>query len=190
VVASLQCDFAAAGKATKGKSIDISKAVIKADVTFAYVNKNSAGVSLQIPAIPVFTGITVAPNLEASKTGESSQSDTWSFKVDPDALTSCPGTKAENNWLVTKLLTTFPKKTDIELSSLKTEVSFIVTKVGSAGFKLNIVPIAIGPQLGANQSNTQKVLINFDWAEKQKSAPSSKQPVSAAPASAVSPSKQ
>jgi hypothetical protein len=92
--------------------------------------------------------------------------------------------------LVTKLLTTFPKKTDIELSSLKTEVSFIVTKVGSAGFKLNIVPIAIGPQLGANQSNTQKVLINFDWAEKQKSAPSSKQPVSAAPASAVSPSKQ
>jgi hypothetical protein len=51
----------------------------------------------------------------------------------------------------------------MHITKVNEAVSFIVTRQASAGLKLNIIPIAIGPQLSNESGKTQKVCLLFDF---------------------------
>lgn len=163
VLAALDCDFSAAAQATKGKSLDISKAVITGNIKFSLVTKDSKGFNLSVAAIPVFAGGSIAPSLEASNLSETTLSDEYTISVDPAVLTTC-ASPSTNKWLTSKVImdTAGPTKID----KLETKVSFVVTKQAGAGLKLNIVPISIGPQFSSNSVNTQSLLLAFDFRKK------------------------
>jgi hypothetical protein len=160
VITTLECDFSAAATATRGKAMDISKAIISGVLTFMFVTKNSVGASLTIPAIPVFSAASVAPSLDASRLTNTMQSDEYSIKVVPAELPACPD-PSPNGWLTSKVM--LDTIGGMHVTKVKTDVSFVVTKQGNAGFKLNIIPVAIGPQVGASSEKTQKVSLTFDF---------------------------
>jgi hypothetical protein len=162
VLAALECDFAAAAQATKGKKMDFSRALITGSLTFSLVTKNSVGVSLTIGAIPVFPSTTLAPSLDASRLTETTQSNAYSITIDPGALTPC-ASSSTNNWLTSQVILDIA---GINVDKWTTEVDFVVTKQGSAGLKLNIVPVAIGPQGSHSEVNTQKLMLVFDYTKK------------------------
>jgi hypothetical protein len=162
VMASLECDVAAAAKATKGKTMDFSNALISGTLTFSLVTKNSKGVSLAVAAIPVFSNASLAPSLDASRLTETTQSDAFKFTLDPAALTPC-ASASTNNWLSSKVVMDIG---GLKMDTYTTEVDFVVTDQGSAGLKLNIVPVAIGPQVSSSEVNTQKLILVFDYTKK------------------------
>ena len=165
VNAAIICDIAAAAKATKGKKLDLSEAIISGDLSFTLVTKNSAGASLAIAAIPVFTGATVSPSLAASSiTTQTVQVDN-SFSVAPAELTACDH-PSPNNWLLSNVITAPLSGQDI--TQVTEAVSFIVTKQASAGLKLAIIPVSIGPQFSGENDKTQKVCLLFDFTKPNK----------------------
>jgi hypothetical protein len=168
VIAALDCDFSAAAQATKGKPMDISKAVVTGSIKFSLVTKDSKGISLSVAAIPVFTGASIAPSLDASNLTETTLSDEYTISVDPAALTQCAN-PSTNRWLTSKVIidTAGPTKVD----KLETKVSFVVTKQAGAGLKLNIVPVSIGPQFSNNNINSQALSLVFDFKKKDTPAP-------------------
>jgi hypothetical protein len=187
VIAALECDFAAAAKATKGKPLDLSRAVISGSLTFSLVTKNSAGASLAVAAIPVLSGASMAPSLEASRLTETTQSDVYEIEVDAKALAACP-TPSTNQWITSKVVLGDPSSGGISVKKFKTEVAFVVTRQKSAGLKLNIVPVAIGPQVGSGTVNTQKVSLNFDFTRPAVAGASpAKSPEGAVPSAAKPP---
>jgi hypothetical protein len=160
VVTALECDFSAAATATRGKGTDISKAIISGVLTFTFVTKNSVGASLTIPAIPVFSAASVAPSLDASRLTNTMQSDEYSIKVVPAELPACPNPSA-NGWLTSKVM--IDTIGGMHVTKVKTDLSFVLTNQGSAGLKLNIIPVAIGPQISSSNEKTQKVSLIFDF---------------------------
>jgi hypothetical protein len=163
VIAALDCDFSAAAVATKGKTLDLSKAVISGVLTFSLVTKNSVGASLAVAAIPVFSAASVAPSLDATRLTNTTQSDEYTIAVDPAVLSPCSN-PSTNKWLTSKVIVDTFK--GINITKVKTDVTFVLTKQASAGLKLNIVPVSIGPQLSGSKENTQKVSLTFDFTAK------------------------
>jgi hypothetical protein len=162
---ALICDIAQAAKATKGKNPDLSKAVITGDLSFNLVTKSSSGASLAIAAIPVFTGASVAPSLAASSiTTQTVQTDN-SFVVAPSELSTCDH-YSPNNWLLSNVVTS-PLKGQ-QITQVTEAVSFIVTRQGSVGLKLNIIPVSIGPQFSDENDKTQKICLLFDFTNPNK----------------------
>jgi hypothetical protein len=160
VTAALVCDIAAAAH-KKGEAVDISKATITADLTFSLVTKNSAGVSLAIAAIPVFTGASAAPSLSLSGMTGQTLVATSSIIVDPAQLEICDHS-SPNDWLTSEAVTrTLPR--GVSVAQIAEAVQFIVTKQGSAGLKLNIIPISIGPQFSDETDKAQKICLLFDF---------------------------
>ena len=173
VLAALECDFASATKATAGKPSDLAKAAITGSIKFSLVTKNSKGVSLAIAAIPVFTGASVTPSLDASRLTNTTASDTWTISVDTQAVSACAN-PSKNNWLTSRVLLNSGL---VRVDKFETQISFVVTKQTGAGIKLNIVPVSIGPQVSENVENTHSLSLAIDFTKK-KDAPA----VTAAPA--------
>lgn len=65
VAAQLDCDMEASAL-DKSQAVDITKALITADLTFSMVTKTTSGASLAVGAIPVFAGGNIAPSLSLS----------------------------------------------------------------------------------------------------------------------------
>jgi hypothetical protein len=170
VLAALDCDFAAAARATKGRANDISKAVIT----------GTKGLSLNVTAIPVFAAGSMAPSIDASNLTETTSSDEISISVDPGALTQCK-TASADNWLLSKLL--FGSGT-IHVDKLNPKIEFVVTKDASAGLKLNIVPVfvTLGPQLSSKYVNTQSLSLVFDFKKKSENRTAPEPAIIPAPA--------
>jgi hypothetical protein len=160
VNAAIQCDIAAAAKQTKGKPVDFSTAVIKGALTFSEVKKSSAGVSLSVPAIPVFLNASVAPSLSASSLTSTTRSTITNFGVAPAELSLCDYS-SNNQWLTSQAIMNPVKGQTI--STVTEAVSFVVTRQGSAGLKLNIIPISIGPQFSGEEDNTHQICLLFDF---------------------------
>jgi hypothetical protein len=163
VMTSLRCDFAAAAKATRGKMMDFANAVISASLTLSLVTKTSKGVALSIAAIPVFPSTSLAPSIDASRLKETTQSDAYHFAIEPAAIPPCESAST-NNWLTSKVVMDLGD--GFKMTNFTTEVAFVVTDQGSAGLKLNIVPVAIGPQASHSEVNTQKLSLEFDYTKK------------------------
>ena len=160
VNAAIQCDIAAAAKQTKGKPVDFSTAVIKGALTFSEVKKSSAGVSLSVPAISVFLNASVAPSLSASSLTSTTRSTITNFGVAPAELSLCDYS-SNNQWLTSQAIMNPVKGQTI--STVTEAVSFVVTRQGSAGLKLNIIPISIGPQFSGEEDNTHQICLLFDF---------------------------
>jgi hypothetical protein len=175
VIAALDCDLAAAAKATKGKAPDLSKATVTGSLTFSFVTKNSAGASLSVAAIPVFSSASLTPSLDASRLTETTLSDVYSLKVDTAALAPC-ASSSTNNWLTSRVVLNAGDHSATNVTKLQTDVAFVVTKQGSAGLKLNIVPIAIGPQVSSSNVNTQKLSLTIDFSSRATPAQPSAKP--------------
>jgi hypothetical protein len=144
VIQAIRCDIAAAAKDTKGKAQDLSKVVITGKLTFSLVKKNSVGASLAVAAIPVFAG-TIAPSLEASRLTENTESDEVDFTAHAGSLTPCEHSSSRN-WLTSKaILRDTLDGGGLTINKVTTIVSFVVTYQKSAGLKLNIIPVTIGP---------------------------------------------
>lgn len=180
VIAKLDCDFAAAAKATKGQLMDLSKAVISGSLKFSLVTKDSSGASLAIAAIPVFTGASAAPSLEASRLSETTQSNEYTIRIDPAAVAVCPN-PSTNRWLTSRVFVDEGTKGGVRIDKFETKVSFVLTKQKGAGLKLNIVPISIGPQFSSNSVNTQSLELTFDFTKKATSTTSEMPPVTPGP---------
>ncbi len=162
VANAIVCDIAAAGKATKGTSVDFSKATIRGEITFSEVTKTSAGASLKVAAIPVFSGASATPSLDASRISSETLQGVTSFKVDPSQLTPCTSS-SRNQWLTSQAVTgSLPPA--FEVTKFTVAVQFVLTKQASAGLNLNIIPVSIGPQFSSGNDKTQKLclLFNFD----------------------------
>jgi hypothetical protein len=184
VMAALDCDFSSAAQATKGKTNNISKAVITGTIRFSLVTKDSKGFNLSVAAIPVFVGGSLAPSLNASSLLQTTSSDKYSISVDPGALTECK-TPSTDKWLTSKVLF---GEGQIRVDQLKTTVEFVVTRQAGAGLKLNIVPVAIGPQFSKDRVNTQSLSLTFDFKKKTENQLAKAEPASvpAPPASSAS----
>jgi hypothetical protein len=74
-------------------------------------------------------------------------------------------------------------KGGLNITKVTTVVTFVVTKQASAGLKLNIVPVSIGPSVSEGSTNTQKLSLTFDFSPKKSAAPDQK----GAPAAAKQP---
>ena len=164
VANAIVCDIAAAVKATKGKEreVDFSKAAIRGELTFSEVTKTSAGASLKVPAIPVFSGASATPSLDASRVSSQMLSGVTLFKVDPAQLTPCTSS-SRNQWLTSQaVIGLLPEHFDV--IKFTVAVQFVLTKQASAGLNLNIIPVSIGPQFSSGSDRTQKIclLFNFD----------------------------
>jgi hypothetical protein len=162
VTAAIVCDIAAAASDTKGKDVDFSRAVISADITFSEVTKSSVGASLAVAAIPVFSGASATPSLDASRITSETLQGTTSITIDPAQLAPCTHS-SPNKWLTSEVVTaSLPK--GVAVTKVTEAVQFVVTKQAGAGLKLNIVPISIGPQFSRENDRTQKIclLFNFD----------------------------
>jgi hypothetical protein len=170
VSAALACDLAQAAAATKGQQLDFSKAVITGTLSFSLVTKNSAGASLAIAAIPVFTGASVAPSLAASSITSNTVQVDNTFKVAPSELVTCDH-HSSNNWLLSEVITS-PLK-GFEITQVTEAVSFVVTRQGSAGLKLNIIPISVGPQFSNENDKSQKICLLFDFTNPKQPAKAS-----------------
>lgn len=162
VIAALECDFSAAAKATKGRLLDLSRAVISGKLTFSLVRKDSAGISLTVQAIPVFSAGTAAPSLEASRLTDTTASTQYHFTVDPAALAACVD-PSSSNWLTSTMMSDVLKGGGITITQHNTELQFVLTKKNTAGLKLNIIPVSIGPQIEGQTINTQKLELTFSW---------------------------
>jgi hypothetical protein len=167
VTAAIVCDIAAAAKDTKGKRVDFSKAVISADITFSEVTKDSAGLSLAVAAIPVFSGASAAPSLDASRITSASASATTSITVDPARLVPCLHS-SPNKWITSQVVTD-PLQAPVVVKKVTEAVQFVVTKKGGAGLKLNIIPISIGPQFSIQNDKTQRLCLLFNFDPKKES---------------------
>lgn len=55
------------------------------------------------------------------------------------------------------------------LTKVTKEVAFVVTRQNTAGLRLNIVPVSIGPQISGSSEKTQKVNLTLDWEAKAQS---------------------
>lgn len=161
VIAALDCDFATATRATKGKPSDLAKAVITGTLKFSLVTKSSAGFTLAVAAIPVFPIGT--PSLDASRLKDTTSSDSWTISVDPLAVSACAN-PSTNNWLTSRVLLNGGM---VQVDKFETNISFLVTKQGGAGLKLNIVPVSVGPQFSATVENTQSLSLTVDYTKKQ-----------------------
>lgn len=159
VTAALVCDIAAAVR-DKHSSV-LATALITADITFSVVNKTSKGVALTIGAIPVFTGADIAPSLNLSGLTSVSQVGTTSITVDPAHLQPCDH-KSPNKWLTSQVVTELLAE-GVKLNQITEQVQFIVTNQSSAGLKLNIVPVAFGPQFSGETDKAQRICILFDF---------------------------
>jgi len=144
VTAALVCDIAAAAH-KKGQAVDISKALITASLTFSLTNKASTGASLTVGAIPVFTGATIAPSLSLTSIKGETTTATTSIVVDPTALQTC-AYSSPNDWLTSEAVTK-SVPVGVTVAQITESIQYIVTTQGSAGLKLAIVPISIGPQM-------------------------------------------
>jgi hypothetical protein len=160
VLAALECDFADAVKATKGKPTDLATAVMSGSIKFAFVTKKSSGASLAVAAIPVFSSALTAPSLEASRLTDVTYSDEWTIKIDPKAVSACAN-PSSNKWLTSKVVLGNPGHVKIE--KFVTKVSFVLTTKGGAGLNLNIVPISIGPKFSSENSNSQSLDLTIDY---------------------------
>lgn len=165
VIAALDCDFAAAAKATKGKRMDLSKAVVSGSVKFSLVTKTSAGGSLSVAAIPVFSAASIAPSLEASRLSETTESNEFSITIDPAAVVACQN-PSSNMWLTSRVVLDDAHSGGFRIEKFETKISFVVTRQQGAGFKLNIVPVSIGPQFSSSNVNTQSLSLLFDFTKK------------------------
>ncbi len=110
VANAIVCDIADAARATAGRPVDLKRAVITADITFTLVKKSSAGASLAVGAIPVFSAATVAPSLEASRITSETDTTKNSIKVDPAPLSPCPHA-SPNRWLTSNVILDVPEHT-------------------------------------------------------------------------------
>jgi hypothetical protein len=162
VMATLECDFLAASKDARVRDV-LSKAAITGSLTFTLVTKNSVGASLTVAAIPVFPSTSIAPSLDASRLTNTTESDKISISIDPAATSQCDH-QSNNKWLTSKVMV--DQFGQIRIDKIETEVSFVLTTQGSAGLKLNIVPVAIGPQLSGSYEHTQKLSLTFDFSKK------------------------
>jgi hypothetical protein len=170
VTSAIVCDIASAAKETKGHDVDFSKAVISAEITFSEVTKNSAGASLTVAAIPVFSGASAAPSLDASRVTSETVQSTTSFTVDPAQLVPC-SYSSPNKWLTSQVVTGHINA--VRVTKVSEAVQFVVTKKAGAGLKLNIVPVSIGPQFSTENNKAQKICLVFDF-DKQPGKPQDK----------------
>lgn len=155
------CDIAAAAQATRGKHIDLSKSVIAADLTFSEVTKDSKGGSLAIAAIPVFSGASVAPSLDASRITSQTLQGTTSIEVEPSKLAPCIH-HSPNNWLTSQaIIGSLPDA--VKVKKIAIAVQFVLTEQASAGLNLNIVPVSIGPKFSNEDDKTQKLCLLFNF---------------------------
>jgi hypothetical protein len=162
VTAALVCDIAAAAH-KQGQAVDISKALITANLTFSLVNKTSKGASLAVGAIPVFTGATVAPSLSLTSIKGETTTTTTTIVVDPKALQTC-AYSSPNDWLTSEAVTkSLP--TGVTVAQITESIQYIVTTQGSAGLKLAIIPISIGPQLSDEIDKAQQICLLFDFSK-------------------------
>lgn len=162
VIAALECDFSAAARETKGRRLDLSRAVISGKLTFSLVRKDTKGISLTVQAIPVFAAGTAAPSLEASRLTDTTSSTQYQFNVDPAALIACAD-PSSNNWLTSTMMSDLLQGGGITITQHNTELQFVLTRKNTAGLKLNIVPVSIGPQIEGQTVNTQKLELTFSW---------------------------
>jgi hypothetical protein len=160
VNAAIICDIAAAAYNTKGQDVDFSKAMIAADLTFSLVTKSSAGASLAVAAIPVFANTSVTPSLDASRITSETVEVTTSIQIAPAQLQRCTYSSSDN-WLMSRVITSVIKGETVR--KIKAAITFVLTKEGSAGLKLNIVPISFGPQFSGQSEKTQKACMLFDF---------------------------
>jgi Methyltransferase domain len=119
--------------------------------------------------IPVFSA-TAAPSLEASRLTETTQSDEFTISFDPAAMSPCDNASA-NGWLTSRVVMDNVPNGGLNIDKFETKISFVVTKQKSAGLKLNIVPISVGPQLSSGSTNTQSLSVTFDFTKKAAAAP-------------------
>jgi hypothetical protein len=159
VIAALECDFADATQATRGRPNDLSGALITGNIKFAMVTKTSAGASLAVAAIPVFSAGSITPSVEASRLSEVTYSDEWTIKVDPKAVPACTS-PSSNRWLTSRVAL---GGSMVQVERFVTKVSFVLTGKAGAGFKLNIVPISIGPQFSSENSKSQSLDLNINF---------------------------
>jgi tetratricopeptide (TPR) repeat protein len=169
VLAALACDLAAAARSSRGKATELSKAVIDGALTFTLVGKDSLGATLAVGAIPVFSQASVAPSLDAQRLTSTSESNVYTFTVDPAALQSCEYSSL-NNWLTSRAM--IDQIGGIRVGNVKIDVSFVLTTKFDGGLKLNIIPVTIGPQASSSSEHTQKVSLTFDFTKKPAAASS------------------
>jgi hypothetical protein len=168
VTAALVCDIAAAAKKA-GQAVDIGKALISANLTFSLVNKASTGVALAVGAIPIFAGGNIAPSLNLSSIQGTTTVSTTSIVVDPTHLQVCDHA-SPNDWLTSEVVTkSLP--VGVSVAQITESVQYIVTKENSAGLKLNIIPITIGPQMSNEVDKAQQICLLFDFSKTLGSKP-------------------
>lgn len=168
VTAALVCDIAAAAN-KKGQQVDLKKALISANLTFSLVHQTSAGASLTVGAIPVFTGASFAPSLSLSSIKGVTTVGRTDINVDPMQLELCDHSST-NNWLTSEVVTqSLPN--GVSVAEITESIQYILNRQGSAGLKLNIVPIAIGPQVSDHFDKAQQICLLFDFSKKAGSQP-------------------
>jgi hypothetical protein len=168
VTAALVCDIAAAAH-KKGQDVDISKGLISATLTFSLTNKTSAGASLTVGAIPVFMSASVAPSLSLTSIKDETTTATTSIVVDPSAIQTC-AYSSPNDWLTSEVVTkSLPH--GVTVAQITESIQYIVTSQSSAGLKLAIVPISIGPQMSSEIDKAQQICLLFDFSKTPGSKP-------------------
>lgn len=170
VTAALVCDIAAATQ-KKRQAVDISKAIISATLTFSLVSKTSSGVSLAVGAIPIFAAGNIAPSLNLDNINSATTVATTSIVVDPSHLQLCDHS-SPNDWLTSEVVTkSLP--IGVSVAQITESIQYIVTKENSAGLKLKIVPITIGPQVSSTLEKAQQICLLFDFSKTPGSKPDS-----------------
>jgi hypothetical protein len=168
VTAALVCDIAHAAK-KPGQAVDISKALISAALTFSLVHKTSSGVSLEIGAIPVFTVASIAPSLKLASINSVTTAATSLISVEPMHLEACDHS-SPNEWVTSQAVTkSLPK--GVSVSKITESIEYVVDQEASAGLKLNIIPISIGPELSSGNTKSQKICLLFDFSKTPGSKP-------------------
>jgi hypothetical protein len=162
---AITCDIAHATHRSKGHPGDLAKAEISGTLTYSLVSKSSAGVGLTFPAIPVFIGA-FQPALEASRISEQTSVATTEFSINAVDAKCLKGASASNpSWLAN--LVQRQSIDGFKRKKMERKLDFVVTRQGKAGLKLNIVPIAIGPQFDNTQTNSQKLHLTINYEPKK-----------------------
>jgi hypothetical protein len=170
VTAALVCDIAQAAK-KPGQAVDLTKALISAKLTFSLVHKTSSGASLSIGAIPIFTGADIAPSLKLASIKTATTVATTSIVVEPAHLQTCDHS-SPNDWLTSQVVTkALPQ--GVSVAKITESVEYIVSQEDSAGLKLNIIPISIGPDVSSETKKSQQIRLLFDFSKTPGSKPES-----------------
>jgi hypothetical protein len=159
---AINCGLADARKRTKGKAVDLSKAItITEDLTFTLVSNSGIGGSLAF-GIPVYPGVSVGPNLtDLNKVTNTSQI-TNSFTIPKldDLNPNCNKINSHADWLDYVIVSPDPGQT---LSRVAVGLEFYVSKSQNDSLSINIFALKIGPQFTNEDDKTQKACFTFDF---------------------------